>query len=264
VSDAREPARAPRAEAASEGDALRIARADLARLAPLRRAPGVLVRVEGEGALVLVPPGARASLTALLARLPAQVRYERVAGGLLRRRGRRLPEGVVGQGFRPLAEALTLESDPAAIPPEAPPPVALRLTPATSGGAPLEADLLVTAAPAFRRWALSAPEVRLRPIAFALSEDPGGPGARALVVGRPLPPLAGDRYAFTGPLAVPLGAVLDPPLDAEAAAALLSLAPGEIALMDREGVATRIPQGALARCSRSAVRASFAAAESPQ
>lgn len=89
-----------------------------------------------------------------------------------------------------------------------------------------EPGLLLTGWPTFRDWALLAPEIRLRPLKFAVkSADETGSlseldrctarrsACQVIVCGTPIPPLNGERFAVADGLAVPLGYHWSPAVD---------------------------------------------------
>lgn len=69
----------------------------------------------------------------------------------------------------------------------------------------------------FVGWGLSAPQVRLRVLKFAVSDQ------RVFVIGNPLPPLPGHRYWEAGRVFVPLGYSWKPAIDQASLSSTFSL-----------------------------------------
>src|SRR5690242_7899362 len=176
----------------------------LASLAGLRRVPGVTVTVAGDRAWVRWGPGSAEVLDRVRPIQGVELYVRR--GGLWYRLGHRAPTfglPVDDEGAVPLDRAVL----PLAVRPEppgtAPAPVELTLVPddtarpATALECPLDA---------LARWAEMAPTARLSPLRAARSGD------RALVRGRPLPPLAGCRRYWGRTVLAPLGLRPEPGL----------------------------------------------------
>ncbi|HVX12582.1 MAG TPA: hypothetical protein VHC22_15480 [Pirellulales bacterium] len=119
------------------------------------------------------------------------------------------------------------------------------------GGAERPSAALLTVWRCWFDYATTAPEIRLRPLAFALAED-----GRVLIRGTPLPPLSGQPYAVDRGVAVPCGWSLSPALESAIVCEVLGLAEGDIALFATDGTFERIAGEHFVRASRSAVRAS--------
>ncbi|MEZ6133040.1 MAG: hypothetical protein R3C59_30585 [Planctomycetaceae bacterium] len=80
------------------------------------------------------------------------------------------------------------------------------------------AQLLVCDASLFLDWAVTAPEVRLRCLKYAVCRSTS---VRVLVMGQPLPPLTGSLFWLAGQVALPLGYAWQPELDVAAMNAVL-------------------------------------------
>lgn len=119
------------------------------------------------------------------------------------------------------------------------------------GGPVGEANVLRTTAELWGRYASEAPQVRLEALAFAVSEL-----GHILVRGKPLPPLAGERFVLEEGIAIPAGYTWLPTLDGEVMRAALSLPPGDLALFQPDGAWDRVRGEDFVRATRSAARLS--------
>lgn len=118
----------------------------------------------------------------------------------------------------------------------------------------LESGAVVTRVDALAAWSARAPQVRLDPLRFAVDAT-----GRAVVIGRPVPPVPGVRLVERDGILVPAGFAVDPPLPASSLREALGLLPGEAALLpaggELEGRVDVIPADSFAPLRRSAVRA---------
>lgn len=185
----------------------------------------------------------------ILRELPGARRYRIDAEGRAVPSGGRIPECTLPEGgWRPIREALVVLLPPTLLPGRLSAQVALRLRP---GGAPRAANLLLTSLSAFSRWALLAPDVRLRPLAFAVDGQ-----ARVVVRGAPVPPLPGDLHVEACGVAVPCGLELAPALPVAVVARWLGIT-GEVVVRFLPDATCERVTG-FVRASRSAVRATLA------
>jgi hypothetical protein len=122
------------------------------------------------------------------------------------------------------------------------------------GGAAVEPDLLATAFSAWAQWAVMAPQRRLDVLEFAASSD-----GRALVRGRPLPPIPGQPLVIHRGVAVLAGWTWRPRVDPETLRESLGLIDDEIALLWPDGAWERVPHHRFVPASRQAVRESLSA-----
>ncbi len=76
-----------------------------------------------------------------------------------------------------------------------------------------EASVMIVSWDAFERWAIDAPEIRLRACHFAARG--GDDGAQVCVRGNPLPSLPGARFWTVGNIAIPLGLTWSPAVDVD-------------------------------------------------
>jgi hypothetical protein len=187
-------------------------------------------------------------LRAAVARtLPDADHFELLDDGQLRPWGRRVPtERLPGLAWRPLEEAVGVELPAALLAGHAPPPVAVRLV---RTGEAREPGGLRTTLDRWARYAVGAPRVRLERWRFAASAD-----GRVVVLGSPLPPVAGERLVVEASVARPAGWAWSPPVDAAVLAAAYGTGPDDLVLLSPDGSAEVIPADAFTRASRSAVR----------
>jgi MoxR-vWA-beta-propeller ternary system protein len=235
--------------------AIRLHRADAAALAPLRLCPGVEV-AEGSSDVWLRGRATEDWVHRALRRMPAVTRFEWLAQDRLRPIESRIPaDAFPPLSWQPLDRWLQATLPLAALPAWEPRPVPLRLV---RSEAEVPADLLVTGLGEWTSFALSCPEVRLRALQFAVTTD-----QRALVRGRPLPPLPGRRFVAHGPVAVPAGYSWRPAVSVAVVIRRLGLPADALALWHEDGAFTRLHAEQLVAATRSAVRATLQALTTP-
>ena len=118
------------------------------------------------------------------------------------------------------------------------------------GGEVGEANVVLTTAERWAAWAGAAPLVRLAPLVFAADRS-----GRLVVWGRPLPSLPGQWFLEREGVASPAGWTWAPPLAPQTVAAVLEVAPGDLALLHRDGTRERIERNRFVHAGRSAARA---------
>jgi hypothetical protein len=168
----------------------------------------------------------------------------------LRAEGSRIPRGKLPLGkWMPISEWFTLEPQTASLPGVGISKVAVRWD---RSDRTVEASILITRGEHWRRWAVDAPAVRLQALRFALSED-----GRVLVWGKPLPPIAGERYAEADGIAWPCGLEPRPGFDAATLREALQFDAGALALFDGGEGYELIAAEDFVPATRSAVRLSI-------
>jgi len=212
----------------------------------LRHVPEVAAACVDE-VLWLRGPQLTRELQMVLFQVPNLRLYERDAEDRLYPPGRRVPCGELpAVTWSPLHEMLTLQVQTAALPGDRPEPLPLRLL---RGGEETPAEVLVSSFGPWRSYIVNAPQVRLRPLRWALAQD-----GSAVLQGSPLPQLPGRRYCLHAErVAVPLGFTWDPPVDAEVLVRLFRLRDGDLALLAEDGSWHKV----LAEDFRAATRASI-------
>ncbi len=111
------------------------------------------------------------------------------------------------------------------------------------------ANLLLVEFRSWHEYAIIAPQVRLRPLSFAVSDD-----GHALIRGEPLPSLPGSRYVEASGIARPLGWDWSLAIDAVVLRVALGLADGDMALFAPDGSYDVVATDDFVRATRSAVR----------
>lgn len=229
-----------------------LGRADAASLDSLRLTPGLEAAIVGD--MVWLRGGIMDNALGLqLCKLPWRERYGVLDGGRLRRLHSRLPCGFLPNAqWMPLAQVVWPTPPAIAMPAPLSQRVALRLERSWEEREP---DVLVIANPAWLAYAESASLSRLTPLRFAQSRH------HALVRGRPLPPLPGERFVEVEGVAVPAGFHWFPRVEAALLRGMLGLKEGDLALFRPDGNITRIASDRFVTASRSAVRLSAAVEE---
>jgi hypothetical protein len=126
-----------------------------------------------------------------------------------------------------------------------------RLRYGVRGGGARRPSALVTDCDRWLAYASTAAEVRLKSLAFALSQD-----RRVLIVGWPLPPVAGQAYVVDAGIATPCGWSISPNVGSDAIRKLLLLDEGDVALFAADGSFERIAAEHFVKGGRGAARAS--------
>jgi len=190
-----------------------------------------------------------------LPQIPGAHRFEVLPSGELIPHGKRVPRGRLPEIlWLPLANLWPFQPQLAATPAGLPEPLPFLLRPAESER---PANALVLLFADLAAWVETASRVRLNRLEWTLCGD-----GRALVLGEPLPPLAGQFYYETQRVLTPCGWEWSPVAEPALVAETLQLRPQEYALCGPEPSLERIPPGAFVQLSRSGVRAaggSFAA-----
>ena len=229
-----------------------LASEDAASMAGLRLTSGIEV-AEADRKIWLRGPAAGDSIAAPLQRLPALARYE-VKGNRLRDLGCCIPSQVLPplawQGLKTWMQVERPHQQTVSeIKPELS-PAPVRLVRSTEEREP---TLLLTSLQDWHEFAISAPEVRLKPLRFAVNEE-----ARVLVQGEPLPPLPGPRFVVEGNVAAPAGFTWRPAVGSAVLARLLGARDQELALLYEDGTCCRVQTEQFVAASRAAVRATVA------
>jgi hypothetical protein len=239
---------------------------DAASLAPLRLTRGIEV-AEKEPFVWVRGPGDDEKIERLLRALPAVARYEVSTGNRLRNLESRIPsEALPALNWQPVNTWLRVRMpsvDPVlsgAKPAEAGTPYERKNPPPHVGGygVPLRIvrsaeehpiALLMTSLADWREFALTAPEIRLRQLRFAVD------GAGNVVVrGKPLPPLPGRHFVLNGNIAVQAGFAWEPAVSADVLSRRLGLSAEALALFHEDGTFSRIEDEQFVPATRSAVR----------
>ncbi|WP_100335619.1 hypothetical protein [Hymenobacter chitinivorans] len=223
-----------------------LASADRPVLGHVRTVPG-LRAAEAAGQLWLRGLPATGELPVAVRALPAVATYAADAQERLFPAGHRTPTGrLPALVWQPIAEFVPLELPTAAVPARTVPSYRVRLLP--SGRAQAGAALLTTL-PQWLAYVETAPEIRLRGLRFAVSSD-----AEVLVLGTPLPPVAGQEYWLQHGLLLPAGFDLEAPLLAPLLARKLDPAADGVVLFRADGRWEQILATDVVPVTRGAVR----------
>jgi len=177
------------------------------------------------------------------------VQYQAADDGQLLRRDHRVPHGYLPEGpWIALDQWLVIELETPALGGTTPEPMMPRMIACTETQ---EANLLLASEADWLAYVVSAPQVRLDRLAFALSED-----GSAVIRGTPLPPIKGTRFVERSDVAIQAGWNCEPPLDAEVLAESLGLDEENVALIFADGQCEQVPTNQFVQASRASVRAS--------
>ena len=221
------------------------------QLAGLRAVPGVEI-AEAADTVWLRATSGDAALDRLLSAVAGE-RFQLIDGDQLVPAGRRVPtERLPRLAWQSLGDWSAIALPVAALPGQFSRRVALRLV---RGGREQQPAALLADWNDWLAYATTAPEVRLRSLAFALSALHES-RQRAFIVGTPLPPLAGQAYTLDDGIAVPCGWSLFPAVGSAAIRKLLALSEGDVAMFATDGSFERMAEEHFVRATRSAVRES--------
>ena len=221
-------------------------------LGPLRCRGEIEVCAQPEAVWLRGPSGDEA-LELNLRALPGR-RFDVLADNQLVAVGATVPLGYCPEGpWIALRKWMTLALPPAALSGTPGGMISLRLE---RGGPVREANVMLTQADAWRRYAADAPQVRLHALAFAMSD-----AAYVLVRGAPLPPIAGRRFVEQQGVAIPAGYTWSPALDNKVVRQSLRLETGDLAVVQADGSWDRVRGDDFVRATRSAVRLSTQGAQ---
>jgi hypothetical protein len=222
--------------------------ADASTLGALRLHPGVEVAEIGAVVWLRGRP-ASAELESELKKLPTGPLYDLLAGGRLRIRGQRVPDGLLPRAdWKPLDQWLKVCLPPAAYPGQIAHRVPLRLV---RSDREQRATVFLTNLRHWIDFAVHAPEVRLKNLAFAVAAD-----QQVVVRGFPPPSMPGQRFVDHGGVAVPVGFGWMPAVDPEVLRQVFNVADGALILWLADGTLTEILAEQFVAATRSAARLS--------
>lgn len=226
--------------------AARLPLSEFETLARLRLAPGVEC-AEMAPAFWLRGESIDEALERQLRMSPGLERFDLIDGLQLRRPGARLPEGALPDTqWRPLREALKPALSAAMIPGRLEERVNLEIIRSSTE---LPASGLITTLDAWTRHAIQAPQIRLDRLTFAAAAD-----HRVFIMGEPLPPLGGVRFADHSGVFAPCGFEWAPAVDPEVVRRLFRLAAGDVVLLHGDGAPEVIRSEQIVAASRAAAR----------
>ncbi len=231
--------------------AVRLDAARGAAVAELRMEPGI-ESLECADCLWLRGTASDERLDLLLRRLPGATRFDVLPDGQLLPSGKRLPSGRLPEGAWVALKSWAQVALPVAkLAARSLRRIPFRLERVATHE---EASLILTREADWVRYGSSAPQVRLERLTFAASSD-----GRILVRGRPLPPVAGERFYEEACVAVPCGWSWPMWLDAQVIRDALDVEAEELVLFSSAGTWESIAGDLFVRATRSAIRLSATA-----
>lgn len=224
-------------------------------LAPLRLTPGI--RVLDAGETVWLCGENVSEIEGLLRGISGLLRFHLEGDDSLRPVGRVAPCGELPKGnWTPIAEWFSCELPPTVWPGLTTDGATIRLV---RSSVEIEATMLLVDWPIWRDYAVAAPQSRLERLAFAADR-----AGRALIKGKPLPPLPGRRLIEMDGVVIPAGWRWEPHVEASVIrkALMRESRTSDIAfdeaedmfLFDADGSWEIVPGDALTQASRSAIR----------
>src|SRR3954447_14986150 len=200
---------------------------DAHALGALRLAPGLEIASDGVR-LWLRGRTSDESLARSLVKLPATARYAWGSDNSLRLVNDRIPsKRLPDLVWKPLHTWLRMERSSAALPGELPRPISLALVRSCEEKSP---DLLLTSLREWTTFAAAAAEIRLRGLQFAANE-----AGEVLILGRPLPPLPGQRFVAHQRIAVPAGFHWEPRVSAQVLRQVFGAVESDLILWHEDG-----------------------------
>lgn len=216
-------------------------------VADLRRIRGLDVLVDGDVLWLRGDDGA-GDLSDRIRSIPDAELFERQPGEQLTRSGETVPCARMPQGdWQPIARWVELQLPRSGFSATVRDKVNLKLVRSTT---PIAANLLETTWKAWFEYVISAPQIRLCRLVYALSDQD-----RVLVRGQPLPPIPGRTYFESDGVIFPTGWRFDPEVGPIVVRKILRLGDCELALFAENGSYARIPESAFVQATRSSVRA---------
>jgi hypothetical protein len=188
-------------------------------------------------------------LSCLLQSLPARARFEWMPDGRLRPIRSRIPSQALPPiSWQPIDEWLQVELRTPDLPGEPPPGIGLSLVRSTHEK---PANVLLTDFVTWQNFVLQAPEIRLRPLRFALSA-----AGQAVIWGVPSPPIPGQRYVEEEGVAISAGFTWWPAVNPKVLRQVFQIGENALVLWQENGCVHLHPEQ-LVPVTRSGVRATI-------
>lgn len=218
----------------------------IALIGRLRLVPGVRVLVKGND-LWLRGEDLDDRVSLILRSLPDAERFLVTTDGQLTAWDESVPRATLPEAdWHSLAQWLSVELPTSVFAGRVAQRVSMRLV---RSNAVATANLLRTQWPIWRDYAITAPQIRLNPLSFAVSDS-----GEVLIRGLPLPPIPGRSLVEQSGIAISAGWSPDPPLDPASIRLVLKLNPDEIAVFQDDATMDVILESVFVRATRSAVR----------
>jgi hypothetical protein len=212
----------------------------------LRRASGLHILADREF-LWLRGDSSDASLARRIQSIPGAEWFAIGSDEQLTRRDETVPcERLPVGRWMPLLDWLDLKLPTAGFAPRVQERVMLKLVRSNQLA---EANCLQTNWQVWHDYALTAPQIRLNQLGFAVSIE-----AKVLIRGKPVPPIPGQRFSESDGVIVPVGWRFEPDIEPLAVRQVLELDDSEMALFSQDGSYERLPESAFVQATRSAVR----------
>lgn len=226
--------------------AWRLSQADAVRLGRVRHRAELEV-CEAGGSVWIRAADPAEDLLRELAGLTA-LQFSALPDGQLVEKGRSVPCGYLPKDpWLPLTEWMRVELDVPALG-ATPAKVSVQLVRSANVEA---ANVLFTLFADWHSYAVSAPQVRLDRLAFAVND-----AGWAVIRGVPLPSIKGTRFVERDGVAVQAGWTWQPPVSSDILAAAMGVANRDLALMHADGSWDHLREDDFVRASRAAVRQS--------
>jgi hypothetical protein len=185
-----------------------------------------------------------------LLKLPLAGRHDVLEGGRLRPFGARIPRGLLPKlDWKPIAQRLHVSMPPAVLPGLIAGKALLRLVRSAREQRP---TALLTSLDHWVGFATSAPEIRLRPLVFAVSDT-----RQVLVKGFPLPAIPGDQFVDHAGVVVPAGFSWSPPVQPKVLRRLFGVSEGGLAIWNPDNTIVLFSAEQFVPATRSAARMSL-------
>lgn len=226
--------------------AWRLSRADAVRLGRVRHRTELEVCEAGADVWIRATAPAE-DLLRELAGLPA-LQFSVLPDGQLVERGRSVPCGYLPEDpWSPLAEWMRVALEVPALG-----ATATKVSVQLVRSANVErANVLLAAFGDWKCYAVSAPQVRLDRLAFAVND-----AGWTVIRGEPLPSVKGTRFVERAGVAIQAGWTWQPLVSSDILAAAIGIANGDLALMHADGSWDHLLDSDFVQASRAAVRQS--------
>lgn len=183
-----------------------------------------------------------------LLKIPWKIFYEALSTGELRIKGESIPSAYLPQlQWSPLQSLISPTLPATILPGISPASISLQLT--RSQHFKQDPNAMICDWGLWKKFVSTALTTKLRKLRFSKA------GKMCLVLGHLLPPLPGSRFVNSKGILIPAGYQFIPILDENLIRMMLQLADGDLALLNKEGVWTKIPTSTIYQAQRSTIKA---------